>query len=335
MMGPSALAGGKPRGCVVEGRAADPLTVEVTPKGAPPFKLRVAGLPVSAAPQLGDWPAHVEVKGALQFEASAPADKLPWKTARAVDATNGMVHLAAATEVHAHANLHGKFVDVEVALGEVRLRGLTLPCGALTLDPVKAPEIGAPTEEPGESWVAVGALLHFRAAPGSGATVEAQLGADPTALDLHKSEAAGPWMRVSSHWLDGTTLVGWVQRDELKRAPPRHETLGEAFLASSGCLRAVSARPGERLAEAQIAPGTIVYATRYLGPWATVRSDRPLTVRYRAKDDWVEIVSAPGLNSTGECAEHSTVLDEAWVERKAVRIPGEAASAPDGGAPRL
>ena len=36
---------------------------------------------------------------------------------------------------------------------------------------------------------------------------------------------------------DGTTLVGWVKRDELKPAPPRHEQLGEPFLPAANCKR--------------------------------------------------------------------------------------------------
>src|SRR5258706_257298 len=84
--------------------------------------------------------------------------------------------------------------------GSVRFRGFVLPCKGLTLDPVESPENVKSPDESGASFVAAGSLLHFRSAPGSGAEIEVAPGDDVTALDLHKIEVSGGWVRVSSHW---------------------------------------------------------------------------------------------------------------------------------------
>ncbi len=98
-------------------------------------------------------------------------------------------------------------------------------------------------------------------------------------------------------------------------------------MAPPACARDVVTRAGARVRPARVTPGTSVYAARYLGPWATARGGQ-VTVRAGAKDDWVEIVSVAGIVSAGECAENSTVLDDAWVPRAAVQLLDE----PDGGA---
>jgi hypothetical protein len=76
---------------------------------------------------------------------------------------------------------------------------------------------------------------------------------------------------------------------------------------------------------ATVAAGTQVYAERLIGPWATVKSDAKLSVRYRPGDEWVEILQVPGIASASECAT-STVLEEAWVQRKTVQLPAEPAT---------
>ena len=54
---------------------------------------------------------------------------------RGVDDLSGMVHLAPAREhLTLHANVRAKVVDAAVRLTGVELRGLVLPCDALTLD---------------------------------------------------------------------------------------------------------------------------------------------------------------------------------------------------------
>ena len=319
--GASAKSGGR---CVVEGKKIDPITVDVTPKEAAPFKLRVSGVPAAAMPQPEGQPAHVEVKGPIAFEGAAAPDKVPWKTAKELNAMSGMVHLAAATEgLTLYATAFARVVTADVQLGSVHIRGMQLPCAGLTLDPVNAPEARTLPEDTGESYMAATQVLHFRMGAGSGPEVQVALGDDLGALDLHKVEAQKDWLRLSSHWADGTTLVGWVKKSEVKPAPTRHEPLGEAFTPTSSCTRELTPRPGERVAMAKVTAGTQVFAARYVGAWGTIKSNETLKVRWLPKDDWVSIVEVPGIVSASECPEHSSVIDEAWVPMKAVQLPKE------------
>src|SRR5579859_1662217 len=266
--------------CVVEGRKIDPIVVDVAPKEAAPFKLRVAGVPAAAMPEPAGQPARVEVHAPFAFEGNAPPSSVPWKTSTDVKAMSGMLHLSRGTEVTLYATAFARVVDGEVKLGGVHIRGFTLPCKGLTLDAVASPENVKLGDAEGASFVAAVPLLHFRAAPNSGAQIEVAVGDDSTALDLHRSEVSGGCLRVSSQWGDGTTLAGWVKREELKPAPTRHEPLGEPFLPQSGCSRDLPpARAGERTATARVTAGTQVYAARYVGAWGTVKTVEPLTVR--------------------------------------------------------
>src|SRR5438093_4489494 len=79
--------------CVIEGKSAPAMVVEVAPREATPFKLRVEGLPVQVEPGGLETPATVRVKGALAFEARVPATDIPARTRRAVEDLTGMVHL--------------------------------------------------------------------------------------------------------------------------------------------------------------------------------------------------------------------------------------------------
>jgi hypothetical protein len=58
-----------------------------------------------------------------------------------------------------------------------------------------------------------------------------------------------------------------------------------------------------------------VFGARYLGPWAKVADGSKLQLRVRAKDDWVEIVTVPGV----ACS-----IDDAWIPRSAAKLPPEA-----------
>jgi hypothetical protein len=303
--------------CAVETKKSPPLVVEVTPKEVTPFKLRIAGLPLSIEPGGLETPATVHVRGALVFDAHLGNNEIPVRTKRAVDDLSGMVHLAAATEkLTLHANVRAKVVDASVKLPGVELRGLVLPCDALTLDDVAEPKLSV--EDAGESrFVAKGTKLHFRTSPGGkGAAIEVGVD-DPSALELKRVEEQGGWMRVTTRWADGTTLHGWVKRDELTEAGMDHERITDMVPLSAGegprCDPPRIAA-NERIVAAAVASGTEVFGARYLGPWAKVVDGSKLQLRVRAKDDWVEIVTVPGV----ACS-----LDDAWIPRSAAKLPPE------------
>jgi len=305
--------------CAIDTRKSPAILVEVTPKEASPFKLRIEGVAASIEPGGLETPATVRVRGALVFEAHLANGDIPARLKRAVDDLSGMVHLAQATEkLTLHANVRAKVVDAMVKLPGVELRGLVLPCDALTLDDVAPPKLSL--EDAGEArFVAKGSTLHFRSgAGGKGAGIEVGVD-DPGALELKRVEEQGGWMRVTTRWADGTTLHGWVKRDELAEAGMHHERISDMTPLSAGdaggCdpLRLAA---NERVVAAPVAAGTQVFAARYLGPWAKVADGTKLQLRVRGKDDWVEIVSAPGI----ACSLH-----DAWIPRATAKIPAEEA----------
>lgn len=307
--------------CTIETKKSPPLVVDVAPKEASPFKLRVEGVPLSIEPGGTETPATVRVRGALSFEAHLGNDQIPARLKRGVDDLSGMVHLAQAREkLTLHANVLAKRVDASIKLTGVELRGLTLPCDALTLDDVAEPKLSL--EDSGEQrFVAKGTTLHFRSSPGKGAAIEVAV-EDPSALELKRVEEQGGWMRVTTRWPDGTTLHGWVKREELTEEGARHERIADVVPSAAGDGLACDpprVGAGERIVAAPVAAGTQVYAARYLGPWAKVVDGGKMKLRVRGKDDWVEIVEIPGL----ACA-----VDDAWIQRAAARVPAE----PPGGA---
>src|SRR3954453_17666356 len=103
--------------CVVEAKKVPPLVVEVAPREASAFKLRIEGMPVAIEAGGLAPPAHVRVRGAFSFEARIDNAEIPARTRRAVDDLSGMVHLAPATEkLTLHANVRAKVVDAMVKL---------------------------------------------------------------------------------------------------------------------------------------------------------------------------------------------------------------------------
>jgi hypothetical protein len=320
------LCGGVARArgtCVVEAKKAPPLVVEVAPKEASAFKLRIEGMPISVEPGGLETPATVRVRGAVAFEARIANAEVPARIRRAVDDLSGMVHLAQATEkLSLHANVRAKVIDASVKLPGVELRGLVLPCDALTLDEVAPPKLAL--EDSGEErFVAKGTTLHFRSAPGGkGAAIEVAV-EDPSALELKRVEEQSGWMRVTTRWADGTMLHGWVKRDELTEEGAHHERIGDVtpLSSQSSCTGELPrTAPNERIVGAVVAPGTQLYAARYLGAWGKVVDGSKMQVRFRPKDDWVEIVGAPGIASASGCA-NATAINDAWIPRSAAKLP--------------
>jgi hypothetical protein len=313
--------------CVVEGKKTTPIIIEVAPREASPFKLRVEGLPVAV--ELGglETPATVHVRGALAFDGRARATDLTARTRKMVESQNGMLRLAASTEkLTLYANVRAKWVDADVHLPGVELRAVTIPCEGLTLDDVASPKPSL-EDDGSPRFVAAGKTLHFRNLPGGkGQVMEVAL-EDPDALVLKRLEEQSGWVRVTERWPDGTTLTGWVKKEELTPAGAHHERIGDVTPPPSACADKPRAAANERIVTAMVAVGTQVFAARYLGGWAKVTDGGQLQVRFRPKDDWVEIVSAPGIASVTNCATNFT-LDDAWIPRAAAKLPTDTGTAP-------
>jgi hypothetical protein len=320
----AALPARADKGCTVAGKAVDGFAVEAQAKGGPAIKLWLHGVPAVAHPPdrlSPDKTARIEVRGVLAFDALAPVERVPYKTARTVDAPNGMLHLAAGVEgftLHARGS---KWAEGDLKLGAIVLRGVIVPCDALTLDAVKSPDAQPP--DAAAAWQAAARVLHFRAGPGSGTSLDVDVGDELGALELSQVERRAGWTRVTARWPEGTTLTGWVKDAELRK-PRRSGALSDAFTPPEHCEpRAPAATPGAQLVSATIAPGTAVSADR-LFAWATVRVAEPVTVRVKPGDSWAELVSVPGVATNDAGAACSTALDDAWVPRAAVQLPAAA-----------
>ncbi len=334
----SVSAAAKEKVCAIESAQPEPFVVDVAAQGGPTVKVYVQKIPVVIHPPVAaDEPTKIEVRGALAFDGTAPALKIPIKPKSFVDASNGMVRLAPGTEGLA-VRVRGKWAIADVTLGDVKLRELFLPCEVLTADAVTRTEPQLAHDSDEDVWVAAQKILHLRHDAGSGPTLEVELLGDLQSLDLHPTEHRGAWIRVRSRWPDGTTLTGWANVKELARPKPRGHELGDVYFAAQQKAAACEAAPaanasapeaGVQLVEAKLAPGTPVLADR-LFQWATARGGDVLKIKLRERDSWAQIVGAAGVGDVvTDCPEKSTVLGDAWVPRVSVQLP----SAPDGGAP--
>ena len=313
--------------CVVKGDKVEGFAVVAQSKGGPSLKLYISGVKATARPPDRLSPekvARIDVMSALAFSATAPMDHVPYQTARAVEATNGMVHLPPGVSGFTLRGRGSKWAEGDLRLGTVTVHGLILPCDALTLDSVDAPAVDSPDTA---KWEPSGESLKLRGGAGSGATLDIEVGKDRHALEMSEVERHGPFTRVTARFGSGVTITGWAKQTDLKARSPAE--LNDAVGLGHPCKpRKPEAQPGGKLIEAKVAAGTPLSADR-LFPWATAQSDKPLLIRYQPNESWVEIVSVPGIVTDDGNATCSTVLDEAWIPRAAVKWP----SAPDGGAP--
>jgi hypothetical protein len=305
------------RVCEWKGKPSERWVVDVQPKGVTPFKIALTGVPIVVRPEGVGQPSTVEVQGALAFRGTA--EEVPVRTARAVD-LNGMLDLPAGIGgFRLHRLVSARLVDGELQMGDLTFRGLMVPCDALTLSDVAAPGLVAVDEEQGDLFRPAAATLHLRSGPGRGAAVELAITGKLEAFALRRTEEAGEWWRVRTRWPDGSELTAWVRKGELVAAPRR---AGDLFDATGGlsCPGEADEPAGSQVATAPVAPGTQVYGARYLGPWGKVVDGQAITVRFRQKDDWVELLSVPGLAGVGvgSCAAR---LGDAWVPRAAVKLP--------------
>jgi hypothetical protein len=318
--GGGSVAAARPGTCAIHGPAAVLDLVLVTPAGEPPIRRGVQGAP--AALQLGGPGGrrgvhHVDVGGALAFEGLAPAEWAHLVTARPATTASGRVRLARGVPLRDVEGVAAGAATATVEIDRaVRLPRLPLPCAALGLDePAAAETLDAPLLGPadGTHWVARGQRLAVRSTPGGGDpyTLEVEYA---MALPLSRVRARGRFAQLDS-WQPGAAveIAGWVDEDEVDSYLPTGATREPAVPEAPAVEPAPPAPRGVYEGPAMIAPGTAVYATAAgRGPWATVRDDRTLTVRWRPSERFVQVVAARGLRG---------LFGHAFIDRAAVRLP--------------
>jgi len=316
----AAARAGHAGGCEVRGQAAVLDLVLVAPPGEPPIRLAIQGAPATV--RLSDADGRrgvhqVAVGGALAFEGQAPAEWAHFVTARPVTTAAGRVRLARGVALHDVAGAAGGAATAMVEVDRaVRLPALPLPCAALGLDePAAAEALDAPLlgEGDGTHWVARGQRLSVRAAPGAGEpfTLEVEY---PLGLPLSRVRAKGRFAQLDS-WQPGAAVevAGWVDEDEVDSYLPTGVTREPAEPETPAVEPTPPAPRGVYEGPASIAAGTPIYAQPAgRAPWATVRDDRTLTVRWRPRDRFVQVVSARGVRG---------LFGHAFIDRAAVRLP--------------
>jgi hypothetical protein len=309
------------RTCEIRGQRVALDLVMVSPPGEAPFRLAVSGAPATvhlAPPADARAMHHAAVGGAVAFEGAAPGEWAHFVTSKEIALAGGMVRLGRGVllgDVRGGPG-GGAIASVDVG-GGVKLPSLAVPCAAIALDePATADAIEAPKEGPldGTSWVAKERRLTLRSRPlatAPGYTVEVEY---PSALVMSRARAAGRFALLDSWQARSPIEVsGWVDDGEVEGYLPTMRGVTIPRRESPPVEPPPPADKGVYDGPATIPPGTVVYAAAGgRGPWAEVRSDKALRVRWKTDERWVQIVAAPGL---GGIAGHG------FIDRAAVRLP--------------
>jgi hypothetical protein len=312
--------------CVVDGKAVEPFTVSVAPKGGLTLSVKVRGVEASAKIGETPGPSAIEVRGAFAFTGVVATESLPLKWKKTVDSANGMVRIPAGATVSLDAHAKGRWLEGDLMDEGVRFRGVTFPCDGLTLDAVAPASL---TPEPDEEWHAKAKSLTLRFEATSGPTMEIVM-PDEASITWHRLSTASGMVRLATKLRDGTYVTGWVKSADVTR-PKGTASAGELQdlpipAAQPRCGAPPEVKPGTRIVDAAVDAGTAVLYDR-LFPWATVKTATTYKVRIADAGQFAELVGVPGVATATDC-DADTTLEEAWVPRAAVHL---AAPPPDGG----
>jgi hypothetical protein len=303
------------RQCVVEGKAVEPFTVAVAPKGGLALSLKVRGVGATAKiSEAAAAPATVEVHGSLSFSGVTAVEKLPLQWKSTVDSATGMVRLPAGSTAALQAHAKGKWLEGDLMLDGIRFRGVMFPCDGATLDAVNA---GAANVEPEEdAWIAKDKTISLRAGAGKGPTMEIVM-PEAGSISWHRVEHEGQQVRIAAKLRDGTYVTGWVKPAALTR-PAGGASAGELrdLPIPSQCAHAPEAKPGTQLVNATIDLNTAVLYDR-LFQWGMLKTTEPVQVRMPSSGNWAEVVVVPGIATATDC-DADTVLEEGWIPRSSV-----------------
>lgn len=299
--------------CVLSGEAVIS-RVRVEPRGAEPFDLGLDGYEATVVP-LGGGRVRVESATALVWAGTARDGDVRVFVARELPLAGGALRLWPATPVSALrlAARGDPVVDVEVAHG-VKVRGASVPCGALTLTETDGGTVGDLGPERGEILPRARSLEVHARPGGPSVRVEA---ASPSALRLARVEARRGWLRVRRVFPNGAAIDGWVRAEAVRVAEPEafpDEELGSLF--GSGCSRGSSHTYSGR---ALLLAGTELRASERGAPWAVASADLEVNVQVRWGAEWGQVDEIRGLRQR-DLPECENLLEIAWVPSRALRL---------------
>jgi hypothetical protein len=302
--------------CAISGEHAIVGRVRVATSAAP-LTVHVVGVAVTA--YVDEWAkTMVEVKSPLFFSGT-PIDRPSYTLNRSVESKGGVARLPSDEKVLAVRVRHGEvIVDVELDrwMG-ILARDVPVPCDALTLDWPRRYERQRPSSEKddGTRWAPTGRVLTFHEHPGGGLAVRLEM-KEPSGVALRRfrddSSWLRPWVRVEAQ-IGRAVLAGWVARSAIMEV---HSGMiwGGSNDGGFGCPSNGGDVP------ATIEGGAGVYAEPGKRPWAVVQASDAFSVRDLGTGEWVQIVSANGIQDN----EHCPGLSHAFVRRSAVVFPARA-----------
>ena len=154
----------------------------------------------------------------------------------------------------------------------------------------------------------------FRSAPGSGSRTEVH--ADiPVLLSMTRIAHRAGWSRLVWSGVGGARIDGWVIDAAIVPMPLGSVSGVPTGVGHAGCLDGHPGGPRMYRGPATVAIGTMVFAERGRGEWATIARAETVTVIRFADDPWVAIVEVAGLRERCEQISH------AFVPADAVRLP--------------
>ena len=297
--------------CVVRGDDVSLDQVVVRPSKGPPFTVAVAGV-AAIARIAGEGPdAAVTVVGVVAFTGTA---RNVWYTLAApVTARSGMVRLLPGARLIGVRARASKVVGAAVVRAgdsvagqgrepDEKIDGISVPCGALTLDqPEESDEEGGRSMAADRSiWGLRGhkrrVVLRASPSPAAAAAVVVAPGGDVNLVGERLAERGG-WMQITI-LAESVHLTGWIPRRQLEKLD---STIAGA--STCGCMheRKISAtvyggRKPSYEGAARIAPGAMLSAPDGQGNWARVEKQAEFHVVVFDDSDSVQVTGIPGVD---------------------------------------
>ncbi len=308
--------------CVVRGSKVTLEKITVHPPGADAFTATIREVPAAATlPAKHGAPLTLEIGGALEFTATrddvwlrldrdmswADGTVIAKRGARVIDAYVKGDRVIASAIIYSSDVLEGeKKRPFQV------VRGLDIPCDALTLDLVEMKDddmLEAAKPKDAATKPADDAIAHtwelrngrsrltLRREPKAKSTgfVLEEPNCDDGCIHVVELERKGAWIRVETFG-EGFTVRGWAPAAELKRMPDDmafsriygcygdHETDEDNMVWSAGTKR-----------DGTVRSGTIVYANDATGAWGRFASTTRVRVHVQPGSSWATLLGVQGV----------------------------------------
>jgi len=298
------------------------LDVEVSPKGEPPFKVRVRKMPLRVRIEPKES-ATVFVSGPVELTAHLALDEgehygaLAVVTGKNAETATGLLRVAPGHHLKS-VRPHGPTVTSTVLFGDLGVENVDLRCGDLALASTPIEGIELASEEEHALFLARGPIVQIC----TDTTLTTCVGV-PKGLPLIPKAEQGRFLELDTSFKDGSRIRGWARRSDLE-AVTEAPLMGFGATGGCGCGSSLSHRgryppdPREHYGDAVIAVGAKVFATSEgKGPWATTRGKLTVRIAMGRDDAFAKLEELPGISTSLGC-DCDGMDDHAYVAREAV-----------------